>query len=364
MCRSAFSPRRRPPTGTQILSARDDGSPNADAPRTRTRAPTTDPARSRRGKASRDDVRGWRARAPGCVCGATPGSTTPASNEATKFRGRRSSIARKKSNARLATLGACGGHAPCLRGVHFTSLFVHSKFLHKREVIYPKFEPRAKFRATRSASFLTDSVPWSSGMIPALGAGGPGFDPRWRPDQLSYERVCRFRQSKPSPPLFFLFGRSRRCHSGQRATVDMDVTDASAEFKRTKSSTGSGAFMQTAPMVAEMARERRPIRQGAACAYAESLTEEQRTDFAGCYVWRCERGAARTNVPSPTRDTTKPRGVPPDSVRSVGRPRRPSLTPRPPAPLKPNQHPHPPLARDPLLSPAETPPGAARRASR
>ena len=102
----------------------------------------------------------------------------------------------------------------------------------------------------------------------------------------------------------------------------MDVTDASAEFKRTKSSTGSGAFMQTAPMVAEMARERRPIRQGAACAYAESLTEEQRTDFAGCYVWRCERGAARTNVPSPARDTTKPRGVPPDSVRSAGRPRR------------------------------------------
>ena len=101
MCRSAFSPRRRPPTGTQILSARDDGSPNADAPRTRTCAPTTDPARSRRGKASRDDVRGWRARAPGCACGATPGSTTPASNEATKFRGRRSSIARKKSNARL-----------------------------------------------------------------------------------------------------------------------------------------------------------------------------------------------------------------------------------------------------------------------
>ena len=79
---------------------------------------------------------------------------------------------------------------------------------------------------------------------------------------------------------------------------------------------------------------------------------------------RARRGAARTNVPSPTRDTTKPRGVPPDSVRSVGRPRRPSLTPRPPAPLKPNQHPHPPLARDPLLSPAETPPGAARRASR
>ena len=181
----------------------------------------------------------------------------------------------------------------------------------------------------------------------------------------SITNACRFRQSKPSPSLFFLFGRSRRCHSGQRATVDMDVTDASAEFKRTKSSTGSGAFMQTAPMVAEMARERRPIRQGAACAYAESLTEEQRTDFAGCYVWRCERGAARTNVPSPTRDTTKPRGVPPDSIRSAGRRRRPSLTPRPPPPPpKPNQHPHPPLARDPLLSPAETPPGAARRASR
>ena len=81
----------------------------------------------------------------------------------------------------------------------------------------------------------------------------------------------------------------------------MDVTDASAEFKRTKSSTGSGAFMQTAPMVAEMARERRPIRQGAACAYAESLTEEQRTDFAGCYVWRCERGAARRGRTSPRR---------------------------------------------------------------
>jgi hypothetical protein len=43
--------------------------------------------------------------------------------------------------------------APCRRGAYFTSLFVHSKFLHERELIYPKFEPRAKFRATRSAGF-------------------------------------------------------------------------------------------------------------------------------------------------------------------------------------------------------------------
>lgn len=137
----------------------------------------------------------------------------------------------------------------------------------------------------------------------------------------------------------------------------MDVTDASAEFKRAKSSTGSGAFMQTAPMVAEMARERRPIRQGAACAYAESLTEEQRTDFAGCYVWRCERGAARTNVPSPTRDTTKPRGVPPDSIRSAGRRRRPSLTPRPPPPPKTK----PTSASPPRSRPSSLPGGNATR---
>ena len=97
-------------------------------------APTTDPARSRRGNARRDDVRGWRARAPGCACGATPRSTTPASNEATVLAGDAVRSREKNRTPSHATLGACGGHAPRLRGVHFTSLFVHSKFLHKREL--------------------------------------------------------------------------------------------------------------------------------------------------------------------------------------------------------------------------------------
>ena len=40
---------------------------------------------------------------------------------------------------------------------------------------------------TVRASFTPNKAVWSSGMIPALGAGGPEFDPRLRPFCL-----CRF----------------------------------------------------------------------------------------------------------------------------------------------------------------------------
>ena len=40
---------------------------------------------------------------------------------------------------------------------------------------------------TVRASFTLNKAVWSSGMIPALGAGGPEFDPRLRPFCL-----CRF----------------------------------------------------------------------------------------------------------------------------------------------------------------------------